>query len=275
LRTGNLSALSEREWQSIRERRKFEKEYEEGERLKEDKLEYAGFLSALDGEQRRVAPAHRVKAIPFETWRSYTDASIADPLVRGAAATHKALISTTLKHEAEQEEAERQKAREAVAAGKADKKFVLPESAKGLRMSVERAKEFAQAQAEQFISENPDYYPTRKNFDAICSYLKPLPVQIPNAEVFKQAFLRLRELGLLEERPSPVPEPIAALVLEQTFAPTESELVDGFDLSTGEPRKYSQAEIWRMSSTDVKKAFRMWTDRDGTDRRAKFVNPYS
>jgi hypothetical protein len=276
LRTGNLSALSQREWEGIRERRAFEIEYEEKQRLKADKLEYAKYLAGLDEEQRRTPSAYKIKTIPFETWRIFADASISDPVVRGAAATNKALLSTALKHEADEEQAERQKAREAVSAGKRDPKWKLPESAKGLRMSKEKLSAFMERESSAFCEHNPEYFPTTRNLEAISAYIADQGIGIPDESCFRQAWLRLRELGLIEERPAPapVPEPIAALVIEQALAPTEPELTAGYDPETGEPRNFTQREIWNMDSITFKKAFRMWTDRDGTDRRAKFINPY-
>lgn len=207
MRTGNLSALSEREWQAIRERRAFEKEYEEKQQLKDDKSQYAQYLATLDEEQRRVAPAHQIKAIPFETWRTYADASISDPLVRGAAATHKALLSTTLKNEADVEQAERRQAREAVSAGKHDPKWQLPESAKSLRVTKDKLHDFIQREGEKFVEHTPEFFPSKRNHEAISAYITEQGVSLPDEWCFKQAWTRLRELGLIEERPAPAPEP--------------------------------------------------------------------
>jgi hypothetical protein len=159
-----------------------------------------------------------------------------------------------------------------VEAGRPDPGWELPTSAAGLSMSVEEAKQFAQSEGEVFVAEHPEYYASKNNFDAVVRYLSIQGVVIPTRDCFAQAVERLRRFGLLEARPTPAPqlEPVESPEpVELTEAPS-SDLVDGFDIQTGEPRRYSQKEIWKMSSADLKIAFRMWTDSDGTDRRAKF-----
>jgi hypothetical protein len=159
-----------------------------------------------------------------------------------------------------------------VIAGRPDPSWELPASAAGLSMSVDEAKAFVQREAEAYRDEHPEYYPSPKNFDAIKGYLSVQHVAIPNKECFALAVERLTRFGLLEERPTPA----QSLEIEEQHAPNlpteapSSDLVDGWDIESGEPRKYSEKEIWQMSSSDLKKAFRMWAEKDGIDRRPKF-----
>jgi hypothetical protein len=274
VRTGNLSSLTERDWASVRERRAFEQAEREKQRLAEDQIEYEKYVQIVHDDQQRVAPAHRIAPIPLEEWRAFTDSSIGDPVLRGARATNEALLSKVRRDEAAEVEAERKQARESVLAGKPDPSWKIPASAAGLKMTIEQAREFAKTAAAQFVKENPEYHATMNNFEAIVSYLTTNGVEIPTSEVFKLAWLRLRELSLIEEleRSEPAKEPEPETQPSEPI-PAETELVDGFDLETGEPRRYSQAEIWKMSSGDLKKAFRMWTDREG-DRRPRFTRGY-
>jgi hypothetical protein len=274
VRTGNLTSLSERDWASVRERRDFERSEREAQLLAEDHIEYEKYVQIVQDDQRRVAPAHRIAPIPFDAWRVYTDPRISDPVLRGARATNEALLSKVRRDEAAELEAERKQSREDVLAGKPDPAWKIPASAAGLKMTIEQAKEFAKTAASQFVKENPEYHATMNNFEAIVSYLTTNGVEIPTSEVFKLAWLRLRELSLIEEleRSEPAKEPETVTQPSEPL-PAEGELVDGYDLETGEPRRYSQAEIWKMSSGDLKKAFRMWTDREG-DRRPRFTRGY-
>jgi hypothetical protein len=274
VRTGNLSSLTERDWASVRERRAFEQAEREKQRLAEDQIEYEKYVQIVHDDQQRVAPAHRIAPIPLEEWRAFTDSSIGDPVLRGARATNEALLSKVRRDEAAEVEAERKQARESVLAGKPDPSWKIPASAAGLKMTIEQAREFAKTAAAQFVKENPEYHATMNNFETIVAYLTTNGVVIPTSEVFKLAWLHLRELSLIEEleRLVPAKEPETVTQPSEPL-PAEGELVDGYDLETGEPRKYSQAEIWKMSSGDLKKAFRMWTDRDG-DRRPRFTRGY-
>jgi hypothetical protein len=274
VRTGNLSSLTERDWASVRERRAFEQAEREKQLLAEDQIEYEKYVQIVHDDQQRVAPAHRIAPIPLEEWRAFTDSSIGDPVLRGARATNEALLSKVRRDEAAEVEAERKQARESVLAGKPDPSWKIPASAAGLKMTIEQAREFAKTAAAQFVKENPEYHATMNNFETIVAYLTTNGVVIPTSEVFKLAWLRLRELSLIEEleRLVPAKEPETVTQPSEPL-PAEGELVDGYDLETGEPRKYSQAEIWKMSSGDLKKAFRMWTDRDG-DRRPRFTRGY-
>lgn len=162
-----------------------------------------------------------------------------------------------------------------VLAGRPDPGFEIGENLRNLSMPEPQAQAYAKRQADLFVVENPDYYRTRNNFEAIRDYLLRQGINIPTCEALKQAYERLRLFGLLDERPAPErPAPKTGPVVEQpeisSSSGSKGELVDGFDLDTGEPRKYSQREIWKMSSADLKRAFRMW--HDGVqDRRPRFT----
>jgi hypothetical protein len=208
VRTGNLSSLTERDWASVRERRAFEQAEREKQRLAEDQIEYEKYVQIVHDDQQRVAPAHRIAPIPLEEWRAFTDSSIGDPVLRGARATNEALLSKVRRDEAAEVEAERKQAREDVLAGKPDPAWEIPASAAGLKMPIEQARDFAKTAAAQFVKENPEYYATMNNFETIVAYLTTNGVNIPDKNVFAQAFSRLTELGLLEQRPAPVQEPI-------------------------------------------------------------------
>jgi hypothetical protein len=155
-----------------------------------------------------------------------------------------------------------------VLAGRPDIDFQMPESVKARRMTVKQALKFNEAESQRFVDETPEYFRSDRNSKTITDYLWNQGVQIPDAEVYKLAFTRCRYLGLLEEKP----EPVAEAPVEQPEVPEpqkQEKLTPGFDLVTGAPRDYTEAEIWKMSSSDLKKAFKMWVGKDGQDYRPR------
>jgi hypothetical protein len=209
VKTGSLSSLSARDLIAIKERREWEKQEADREHLAEDTIEYEKFVRVVEEDQKRVAPALRIKPIPLEEWRAYADPAINDPVVRGAAATNAALLSKIRTEEAIHLEAVRKAAREAVIAGKLDPGWNIPASAASLKMSIEDATTFVKAEADTFVKATPAYYPCKQNWERMRNYIDAQGIVIPNAEVFAQAYERLFELGLLEQRPAPAPEPIS------------------------------------------------------------------
>lgn len=269
MRTGNISSLSERDWAAIRERKAFEQEEREKELLAEDQAEYNKYVQAIEQEQGRTPRAYRVEPIPFDQWRSYADPSIADSVVRGASASNAALLSKSRRDEAALEEKEREEARQAFIAGKADPAWKIPASAAGLKMSLEQGRAFVRKQGELFVEHNPEYYPSSNNLNNIRDFLFAQGISIPTEECFRLAWQRLRELGLIEERPAasePAPAPIQELLASETPA---DYVIDGFDPETGEPRRFTQRDIWKMDSGTYRKAFRAWGQK-----RPKFTRGY-
>jgi hypothetical protein len=231
----------------------------ENQLLAEDRESYEEFVKLVEENQHRVAPAYRIAVISFQEWRAYADLAISDSAVRGAQATNRALTALV-----------RRDQRDAVVTGKPDPAWQTPASAAGLKMSIEQAKKYARQQAEHFVGENPEYHRTQKNFETIASYLADQGVEIPTAETLKLAWERLRSFGMIEERMAPVPTPEPVSENPPESIPSKPELVDGFDPDTGEPRKYSQREIWKMDSMTFRKAFRMWGDNQPKFTRGYF-----
>lgn len=172
-----------------------------------------------------------------------------------------ALNSTTRKlYEAEKAE---------VVAGRSDPGWELPASVAGLSMSLDEARAFNNRESKAFVEEHPEFYRSKRNSDTVQEYLLAQGVGIADRQCFAQAVERLRHFGLLEEKPAE-PEPSPIPVSEPQIEPKQEDLVDGFD-ENGNPIRVTQAALWKMSSAQLKTFYRMWTDRDGTDRRAKFT----
>jgi hypothetical protein len=97
---------------------------------------------------------------------------------------------------------QRQLELEAITSGKPDPAFVVPASIGGLRMSLAEAQSFNKREAVKFAEENPEYFPCAENLQLLAKYFSAQKVQIFDAETIKQAWLRLRGLGLMIERPA-------------------------------------------------------------------------
>jgi hypothetical protein len=220
---------------------------------------YAKYVELVENEQRRMPPRYKISPLSYSEWSKHIPAGVTDISLASQIATNAALLSKTRSDEAAQAEAESKESREAVIAGKPDPAWKIPETAVGLSMSVEAAKSFVKAQADAFLEAMPSYHRCQQNWDRMRSYIETQGIEIPNLEVFTQAFERLSALGLLELRPVLAPETIPEPVPESSgVVPAETEFLDGVDPETGEPRRYTQREVWQMDSTTYRKAFKAW-----------------
>jgi hypothetical protein len=89
-----------------------------------------------------------------------------------------------------------------------DDKWVLPPSVSGKHLPVDEGNAFNRAEAQRFVAETPEYYPTQHNMETMLDYLAAQRVQLANVETFRRAFNRLTELGMLETRPVTVKTPV-------------------------------------------------------------------
>jgi hypothetical protein len=112
-------------------------------------------------------------------------------------------------------------------------------------------------QASLFRQNNPDFYPSEKNVQAIVDYLKRNRIEIVSALILEKAYERLSQFGLLEERPAPVEvvEPVEET--QPVVVERQPERFIGIDLSTGTEREYTAYEVDRMSSDEYRRVFRV------------------
>lgn len=161
-----------------------------------------------------------------------------------------------------------------VLAGRSDPDFEMPESTQKLRMSIDQGLEFVAKSGRAFVAETPEFFNSPRNIQTITSYLDAQGVRLPDVPALNLAFERCSCLGLLEERPesSTVLEPASPEPAPAEPVPESDDLVDGvdgFDIKTAEPRRYSQREVWQMDSTTFRKAFRAFGDN-----RPRFTRGY-
>jgi hypothetical protein len=231
---------SERQWESVRELRRFREELETAEREKQDRAEYEKYTATLQAENARVGPALQVTPLAFEEWRAFAPKEINDPALRGTLATANSLHKRDFESD-----------REHVVNGRDPKLYVSPELA-GARMTEQQARAFNSNAADAFMAKTPDFYKCPQNRDALLSYLDRNSIGIANEQMFSKAFERLRSFGLILERPEmPEPEPLS----EPEPAPTDDGSMVGIDPLNGVERRYTKREIDLMPSDLFKLCF--------------------
>lgn len=119
-------------------------------------------------------------------------------------------------------------------------------------------------QADEFKATHPDYWPTPRNEAILVDYInRNHPgIRLVSALQLGQAYQRLKEFGLLQERPgpelvaepSPIPEP-------EQQRPAEPQRYEGIDPLTGLNRQYTAREVERMSSDEYRRCFSLYGDR--------------
>lgn len=196
---------------------------------------------------------------------------------------------------AKREEEKRQSVRErqrkfvaeSVAAGP-DPLFagVDPETIEGrISVPVNQVGTWNKNEADKFKQNCPDYCVCPENFEALAGYLeRNAPgLVLVSAKQLEAAFRRLQSLGLLKEHPvvtsQPEPEKSKATAVNLEIAPpsdpnSPDAVVDGWDLESGAPRKWANRELDKLSSTDYRRALRLYSTvgaivlgQPGADRR--------
>jgi len=180
---------------------------EEREQESRRRSAYAEYVELVENDQRRVPPRYKISPLSYSEWAKHIPADVTDISLASQIATNAALLSKTRTEEAAQAEAESKESREAVIAGKPDPSWKIPASAAGLKMTKDKIQDYVRQQAELFVKHNEEYFRSAANVEAIFKYLSEQGVRIPDEECIKAAWLRLRELGMIEERPAPLLEP--------------------------------------------------------------------
>lgn len=126
--------------------------------------------------------------------------------------------------------------------------------------------EWHRQQGEEFKRRNPDYYPTDANFQTIVDYInRNAPgIKLVSALQLEQAYRRLHEYGLIEQRPAPKsperPQPSRVnLNIERAPEPQPSgpEKFIGRDDATGLQREFTALEVERMTADQYRRAFKV------------------
>jgi hypothetical protein len=120
------------------------------------------------------------------------------------------------------------------------------------------------AAAEEFIQSTPEFaeYKTPENADKILAYFDRNGVKIFDKTTLKAAFVRLRDLGILEKQTAPQTQPEEQPKrVNLTVSPAPSKPASGpktykgRDYATGLEREFTRREVDRMSSAEYARAF--------------------
>ena len=167
----------------------------------------------------------------------------------------------------EREESRRKYWSEAVLDAPDPRLYVTPELVNASMPKAE-AEKFNAREVAKFIEMTPDFaeYRTPQNADKILAYLSDKNgVRIFDAATMKAAFVRLRDLGILEKRPAPTPVRPAEqprrvdlnIAPPTPDAPAGPTTYVGRDYVTGGERTFTQREVDRMSSLEYQRAFQV------------------
>jgi hypothetical protein len=154
-----------------------------------------------------------------------------------------------------------------------DEEFQMSETLRAIKFmpSSEDAEAYTSAQVDIFLRETPEYWPIPENKDALVAFLRRQGVDYyVDASTLKAAYLRLKEFGLLQERPAPSPttpeqEPVRRIASERPVN-TKPLMMRGIEPGTGLPRDYSEREVALMQSDAYRRAF--FTTDQGLSKRA-------
>ena len=129
-----------------------------------------------------------------------------------------------------------------------------------VRMTEEQASNYNREQFNLYRAQHPDVYFDEILLGRMGSYFERNSLRIISAAMIANVIERFKEAALLPERPTPTPsqpyEPKPTVNL--TIAAPKTELVDGWDLLSGEPRKWTPRELDRLSSDDYRRALRLY-----------------
>lgn len=141
--------------------------------------------------------------------------------------------------------------------------YVTPELATAT-MPTSKVATYNTAQVEIFSTANPEFtaYKTPSNADKLLAYLGNNGVKIFDVSTLKAAFVRLRDLGILEKRQAPAPQPLPQhqyVNLDFQQEPSAPTVIAnrniGRDQLTGEMREFSDFEIRNMSAETYRRTF--------------------
>ena len=126
-----------------------------------------------------------------------------------------------------------------------------------VRMTAKQADEFNRDEFRRYLNTHPDTFVNDELLERLGAYFDVNGLRIVSAQMIENLIERYREAGLLPERPAPESE------LEPVAEPESPEspkpgLIDGWDLESGEPRKWTPRELDRLSSTDYRRALRLY-----------------
>lgn len=126
----------------------------------------------------------------------------------------------------------------------------------GTSMSIAQAEKHNAEMVNAYRAAHPEWNPSPANVKALTGYWSRNGIQILSVPIIERSVARLREYGLIEERPEPEPmEEIAEPTSEPVQGDDGSEW--GIDDKTGEPLKLSRYQVSRLTADQYLKFARI------------------
>lgn len=212
---------------------------------------------------REMKEKERADGEAFEEARLRANYGFSAPTPPAPKPSLEAIEAEYMKNASELARAERER----IVKGLPDPDFVPDPRYDKARMPNNEASEFNESQSRIFMETCPDYYPSPENSNVMLNYLSGQGVNIISAETFQRAYDRLNQFNLFEPWPEPEPAPEhhdpdhLPSMHEGYYEPKlkPQQMWEGIDLDTGENRIYSDYEIRRMTSDELRRKLRIPT----------------
>jgi len=155
--------------------------------------------------------------------------------------------------------------RNEVANGRDEQLFVSPELRK-LTLPKDEATKFNKNESDKFVASTPEYasYRSNESADAILAYLERNGVRIFDVATLRAAFLRLRDLGLIQPRPADPPDEPQVRpkqsVVNLTVAKPDDGSEQGWDES-GNPITLTRRQVAALSADQYRRFKRIYADQ--------------
>lgn len=147
--------------------------------------------------------------------------------------------------------------RERLLAEVRDPDVFLDQQVATIRMTEQQAEEYNLQQFRTYREQYPDIYWTEQLVDQVGRYFDKNELKIVSTAMIKNVIERFEEAGLLPERPEDDTPGTVDESEPQQVEPPQPELIDGWDIESGEPKKWTPRALDRLSSTEYRRALHL------------------
>jgi hypothetical protein len=129
-----------------------------------------------------------------------------------------------------------------------------------VRMTEEQASGYNREQFNLYRSTHPNVFWNETLLEQVGAYFERNGLRIISAAMIANVIERFKEAALLPDRPTPAPSQpyMPKPSVNLTIAAPKTELIDGWDLVSGEPRKWTPRELDRLSADEYRRALRLY-----------------
>jgi hypothetical protein len=126
-----------------------------------------------------------------------------------------------------------------------------------VRMTEAQAKDFNNQSVREYRESHPEVYWCEELIELVGHYFDANALRITSAAMVDNVVTRMRDAGLVPERPEPKPQPEPTPEPEQSLPPPGPQTYVGRDWQTGLDREFTEREVNRMSSLEYQRAFKI------------------